>query len=214
MIAGKEGQTKPENEELFAYAAATATVLARRRAETSMAESEERFRELFNRMSSGVAVYEAVDNGGDFIFRDFNPAAERIEKISRKDIIGKRVTEAFPGVEAFGIFEVFKRVWQTGKPEYYPENVYEDEKTSGSWRESWVFKLPTGEIVAIYNDITDRKRAEEKLNENSALLRIAGETAKLGGWSVNLQENRVTWSDQVAAIMKCLPDTHLWWKRE
>ncbi|MCX6233340.1 MAG: PAS domain S-box protein [Bacteroidetes bacterium] len=139
---------------------ATIDITERKRVEEALQQSEVRFRELFNRMSSGVAVYEAIDNGGDFIFRDFNPAAEKIEKVSRKDILGERVSEAFPGVKAFGVFEVFQRVWQTGKPEYYPENIYKDEKDPGSWRESWVFKLPTGEIVAIYNDITERRQAE------------------------------------------------------
>jgi PAS domain S-box-containing protein len=135
--------------------------VARKKAREALNESEARFRELFNRMSSGVAVYEAVDNGADFVFRDFNPAAEKIEKISRKDILGRRVSEAFPGVKAFGVFEVFQRVWQTGKPEHFPLNIYKDERDPGSWRENWVFKLPAGEIVAIYNDITERKRTEQ-----------------------------------------------------
>jgi len=147
-------------------------ITERKRAEEALRESEVRFRELFNRMSSGVAVYEAIDSGGDFIFRDFNPAAERIEKVSRKDILGKRVSEAFPGVKAFGVFEVFQRVWQTGKPEYLPENIYKDERDPGSWRESSVFKLPTGEIVSIYNDITERKRAEERLKISQEQLHL------------------------------------------
>ncbi|MCX6004057.1 MAG: PAS domain S-box protein, partial [Chloroflexi bacterium] len=138
----------------------------RKQAEEALRESEIRFRGLFNFMSSGVAVYEAVDNGGDFIIRDFNPAAEKIEKVSRKDIVGKRVSEAFTGVKTFGVFEVFQRVWQTGKPEYFPTNIYKDERDPGSWRESWVFKLPGGEIVAMYNDITERKQLEEAVIES------------------------------------------------
>jgi len=46
----------------------------------------------------------------------------------------------------------------------------------------------------------ERKKAEEELKKSYALLRIAGEKAKLGGWSVNLEENRSIWSDEVAAI--------------
>jgi len=141
-------------------------ITERKQAEEALQESEERFRGLFSHMSSGVAVYEAVDNGGDFIFRDFNSAAEKIEKVSRKDIIGKRVSEAFPGVKAFGIFEVFQRVWQTGKLEYFPQKIYRDERDPGSWRESWVFKLPAGEIVALYNDITERKQVETALQKS------------------------------------------------
>ena len=136
-----------------------------KQAEEALRASEVRFRELFNHMSSGVAVYEAIDNGGDFIFRDFNPAAEKIEKVSKKDVLGKRVSECFPGVKAFGVFEVFQRVWRTGKPEYFPQNIYNDERDPGSWRESWVFRLPSGEIVAIYNDVTERKQAEATLKQ-------------------------------------------------
>ncbi len=149
--------------------------IARKKVTTALRESEARFRELFDHMGSGVAVYEAVDNGGDFIFRDFNPAAEKMEKVSRKDILGRRVSEAFPGVKSFGIFEVFQRVWQTGKPEYVPENIYKDDKNPGGWRENWVFKLPSGEIVAIYNDVTGRKQVEEALQESQEKFRIAQE---------------------------------------
>ncbi|HET54632.1 MAG TPA: PAS domain S-box protein [Ignavibacteria bacterium] len=53
-------------------------------------------------------------------------------------------------------------------------------------------------VMAI--DITENKQAEEKLKETYSLLKIATEKAKLGGWNVNLEENRVYWSDEVAAI--------------
>jgi len=146
----------------------------------ALRESETRYRELFDNVSSGVAIYEVMNNGNDFIFRDFNPAAEKIEKTSRKDILGKRVSEVFPGVKAFGVFEVFKRVWQTGKPEYFPENIYKDERDPGSWRETWVFKLPPGEIVAVYNDITDRKRAEDALRRSQENFRHSLDESPMG----------------------------------
>ena len=187
-----------------------------KRVETALGESEVRFRELFNRMSSGVTVYEAVDNGGDFIIRDFNPAAERIEQVSSKDVLGKRVSEAFPGVKAFGIFKVFQRVWRTGEAEYFPENIYKNEKDSGSWRESWreswVFKLPTDEIVAIYNDISERKQAEEEIKrqlaEKMILLkevhhRIKNNIASIGGL-LSLQAQAVTNPEAIAVLQDAI----------
>ena len=47
------------------------------RAEMTLRESEARFRALFENSGSCVAVYEATDDGADFIIRDFNRAAER-----------------------------------------------------------------------------------------------------------------------------------------
>jgi PAS domain S-box-containing protein len=60
-------------------------------------------------------------------------------------------------------------------------------------------------LIVTFNDITERKQAEENLKESHMLLRIAGETAKIGGWSVNLEENRAYWSDEVAAIHEMPP---------
>lgn len=55
-------------------------------------------------------------------------------------------------------------------------------------------------MIGAMRVVTEHKQAEAKLKESLALLRIAGEASKLGGWSVNLEENRSYWSDEVAAI--------------
>jgi PAS domain S-box-containing protein len=161
--------------------------------------SEVRFRQLIENMSSAVAVYQAVEEGNDFEFLDFNKAAEKIENISKKKVIGKKVKEVFPSVKDFGLLDVFQRVWKTGKPEAHPVSQYKDDRIAG-WRDNFVYKLPTGEIVAIYDDVTEAKKAEEEQASSYALLHMAGETARFGGWSVDLRTNTCTWSDTVADI--------------
>lgn len=137
-------------------------ITEREEAKKSLKESERRFRELFNRMSSGVAVYETVNDGEDFIFKDFNKASEEINGIKKKDLIGKSVLKVFPGVREFGLFDVFKRVYKTGNSEHHSTSFYKDYRITGRI-ENYVYKLPSGEVVAVYDDVTDKKIAEEKI---------------------------------------------------
>lgn len=134
---------------------------------STLEESRARYRDLVDNLSSGVVVYEAAENGEDFIIREFNHAAEKIEGVRKEDVIGHSVLEVFPGVVDFNLFDTFRRVWRTGISEEHPISRYKDNRITG-WRENYVYRLSSGEIVAIYNDVTDKMQAEEILRENTA----------------------------------------------
>ncbi|MEN8198688.1 MAG: ATP-binding protein [Thermodesulfobacteriota bacterium] len=133
-----------------------------RETERKPINGEQHYPYLVDNMPSGVAVYQPVADGKDFVFVNFNATAEKIESISRVELIGKRVTEVFPGVEDFGLLEVFKRVWQTGTAEHFPIAQYQDQRITG-WRDNYVYRLDSGEVVSIYNDVTAQKQAEQAL---------------------------------------------------
>ncbi len=126
-----------------------------------LSESEYLYRQLFDQSSSGIAVYEAFDNGNDFVIKDFNRAGENIEKTSKSELIDRKVTEVFPIVEETGLLGVFQQVWQSGDPMVYPFCFYRDGKLEGC-RDNRVYKLPSGAIVAVYDDTTAQKRIEEE----------------------------------------------------
>jgi PAS domain S-box-containing protein len=48
--------------------------------------------------------------------------------------------------------------------------------------------------------LVERKLAEDSLTENFKLLKLAGQSARFGGWSVTINDERCTWSDVVAEI--------------
>jgi len=137
-------------------------VTDRHRAEEALQLSETRYRALFDGMNLGVAVCEAVDGGADFLTTDFNPAAQRIEQMAWEEAVGHRVTEAFPGLRSLGMLEVLRSVWETGQPRHHPVGQVENQRVTG-WRENYVYQLPSGELVAIFEDATERKQAEEAL---------------------------------------------------
>nr|WP_319374524.1 PAS domain S-box protein [uncultured Methanobacterium sp.] len=158
-------------------------ITGRKLVEESLKNSEAEYRAIFENSKSAVAVYNAVDNGSNFIFKDFNQAAEKIEQIKRENVIGRKITEVFPGVVEFGIFEVFQRVWRTGKPGKLPVSIYKDERIWG-WRENYVYKLPSGDIVTVYDDLTEIKQYEEELEKNQSRLKSLVRILQYRGESV------------------------------
>lgn len=138
-------------------------ITERKHAEEMLRENETRLKDMFEHLSSGVAIYQPSSDQQNFIITSFNKAAERIESMRREDLIGKNVVEVFPGITEFGLLEVFRRVWETGTAEHFPVSFYDDGKIAG-WRENYIYKLPNGEIVAIYDDVTKEKQAEERMH--------------------------------------------------
>jgi PAS domain S-box-containing protein len=151
-----------ENNEIIGTFGITRDITSTKLAEKTIRENETRFKELFNNMSSGCSIYEVIDGGKEFIFKDFNQASEIFLGIKREEVIGKNITQVFPGIIEFGLIDVFRRVWKTGIPELYPKKNYKDNRIEG-WFENYVYKLPSGEIVAIYDDVTSKKLAEETI---------------------------------------------------
>jgi PAS domain S-box-containing protein len=142
-------------------------------------KSELLYRELFDHSTSGVAVYEAIDNGQDFIIKDFNRAGEKIEGLRRESILGRKLTDVFPGMKEFGLLAVFSKVWETGEPALHPVSYYKDDKLQG-WRENRVYRLPTGEIVAVYNDLSKEKLLEEEKKSVELRLQRAQKMEAIG----------------------------------
>ena len=143
--------------------------LPRRRTEDALRAVEERLREMFDHMTSGVAVYRPVGDGEDFEFLDYNAAAERATGVGRGELLGRRVTEVFPGVRELGLFEVLARVHRTGRPEHHPSREYRNGRLA-FWVENYVYRLGTGEVVAIFDDVTERRQADEQIRLHSHIL--------------------------------------------
>lgn len=146
--------------------------------------------DLFLALDRSVAVFRAVDGGKDFEIVDFNPAAERIDKVVRDDVVGRLVTEVFPGVEEFGLLDVLRRVCRHGRSEVLPASEYVDERLRG-WRENRVIRLAEGLVAAVYEDVTQRVEAEHARAESEQRFRLLTESSLDGIWNWNVVDNEL-----------------------
>lgn len=152
------------NEMRGRYDAAAAAAERKNTAEEFL-KYKARFREIFDHMTDCAVLYEAVGDGEDFVCKDFNIAAERMEGFTTGEVSGRSVLDVFPGVRECGLFGVLQRVWKTGKPERHPRKLHGDDGTGG-WKEEFVYKSSADELVVLYRHAADGKRAEEDLRES------------------------------------------------
>jgi PAS domain S-box-containing protein len=126
----------------------------------ALRESEEKYRVLFTRMTEGSAlhemVYDKTGNPADYRILDANPAFERVLGIRGADVTGKTSREAY-GVATPPFLDTYARVAATGEPEMF-ETYFEPLKKHFSIS---AFSPEKGKFATIFEDITDRKQAEE-----------------------------------------------------
>lgn len=130
------------------------------------------FENIFDSVNNGIAIYEPTSDGQSFIFKRVNPASAAIGDLSIDGHTGKRLEDLYPSIGDLGLLDVFRRVHRTGHSEKHPLSLYKDNRLE-IWVENYVFKAPSGEIVAVYNDLTDTKRAEDDLKQSEQKFRKA-----------------------------------------
>jgi len=151
-------------------------ITSRKKMEKEIVEAEKRLREVFMRMKGGGGIYKAVGDGEDFVFIDYHRPEHKESLGENDDLRGKSILQVFPASKEYGLFEVFKRVWRTGTPEFHSVKIYDGDEIAG-WRENYVYKLTTGEIVALYEDSTEKKKIELELQTSETLFRTIFETS-------------------------------------
>lgn len=145
-------------------------------------ESERKYRFLFDSMLNGYAYCQIlVDENNqpvDFVYLEVNDAFEKLTGLKREDVIGKRVTEAIPGTKEANpeLFSIYGKVALTGEETKF--DIY--FKPLAIWLTISVFSPGKGYFVAVFDNITERKRAEETLQTAEQNFRNSLDSSPLG----------------------------------
>ncbi len=173
------------------------------------------FQSLFINMGHACVIYKAIDNGNDFIISDVNPACERIEGISKTEIVGKKVSIAFQNYGS-DFLNVLKRVYSSEKAENF---IFQCKRENGKveWHNNDIFRLDSDKVVAIYEDISPlinqnlKKNIETevaKSREKDHLLIQQSRQAVLGEMIVNVAHQWRQPLNEVSLLINDLEDAY------
>lgn len=140
-------------------------------------------------MLNGLCFYKIItDEAGkavDYVYLEANPAYKKMMNVESVNLIGKRVTEVFPGIKdcRFNWIENFGRVALEG----IPLNVDEFFEPLQRWFS--VHSFPTGEggFATIFQDITESVTFEARIKKSEARFRRIFEKSPIGIFTQDLE---------------------------
>jgi PAS domain S-box-containing protein/putative nucleotidyltransferase with HDIG domain len=162
-------------------------ITERKRAEEDIWTSEKRYRSLFENMNEGFAYCKMLYENKlpvDFTYLDVNSSFEQITGL--KNVVEKNVSEVLPGIQSSNpnLFEIFGNVALTGNPERF--DTFIDQL--GIWLSISVYSPESGYFIAVFDNITERKQAEEEIQSHSQELKMLYELSRALAGAKNLNQ--------------------------
>ena len=145
-------------------------ITARKAAEALTAEAERRLREALESLIEGCMLV-----GRDWTYLFVNDTMAGYCALPRASMVGRRMPEVFPGVEATAAYASYARCMSGGVPQQF-ENAYTYADGRVGWYEQRVYPVPEG-IFVVAIDVTGRKAVEQALMESEAKFRFVVENA-------------------------------------
>jgi PAS domain S-box-containing protein len=164
-------------------------VTERRKIAEALERSEKLYHSLFENMIDGYAFCQMFYENGrprDFIYLSVNGAFEKLTGL--KNVVGKYVTQVIPGIKESSpeLFEIYGRVALSGESERFELYLPPLERRFLIS----VYCTQKEYFVVVFENITERKKAEEAIAESEKRFRSVLDDSRDIIYRFNLQTGR------------------------
>jgi PAS domain S-box-containing protein len=155
------------------------------------------FYDAFKASSIGIAV-EDMDGRPLFV----NPALCSMLGFSEEELRSKHCDEFSPAEDAEKDWDLFQQLQAGAIDHYQIEKRYFRRDGSLVWGRLSIslLKHTPPLVVAMVEDITEKKKAEEALRESEERLRLAQWAARIGTFDLNIQTGVDIWTPETEAL--------------
>ena len=157
-------------------------ISGQRSADLTLRESEERYRSLFVSIEAGFCIvemkFDEAERATDYKIVELNPAFE--QQTGLQNALGRWISEIGPDLDRL-TYDIYGRVALTGEPARFE---YHAASFDDRWYDVHAYRVGAPDdhrVALLFNDISERKRAEQALRGNNDTLeqRVAERTAEL-----------------------------------
>jgi PAS domain S-box-containing protein len=183
-------------------------ITERTQAEQRVAESEARYRSLFENMNTGFVLFEVLLNEEgapeDLLILAANQGFSDVTGLDLATVPGQRLTKALPGIEADAAdwIGTYGQVALTGEPRQFEQG----SERLGTHFSVSAFRAGERQCAVTFLDITGRKATEEALHDSEERLRLALSAASQGLYDLDIRTGVVTVSPEYAVMLGYEPE--------
>lgn len=156
------------------------------------------FREIFNASPVGIAI---EDLEGQPLF--VNPSLCRLLGLNQEELLSKHCVQFSPPQDAHKDWTLFQQL-KAGKIDRYSlEKRYLRKDGSVVWGSLSVSLFNRGNsrfVLAMAEDITEKKKAEEELRMSEERLRLAQQVGQIGTFERDIRTGVLTWNSEMEAL--------------
>lgn len=168
-------------------------ITERKVAEIRLAESEVKYRRLFEQNSDALLLLDCETSE----ILDANPAAEALYGYSRKELVGRKAINLAANPQDFEL-AILSASLEGSFFTPYHRHLKKDGSVFPVEMSMTPFQLGNRAVVQpIIRDISERRRVQDRLQEISWRLQLATHSAKIGIWDWDIQSDTILWDDRM-----------------